>query len=103
MLRDLWQSLIAAMGWWHQGKLFIEHSVGIEHGTLHVLVGIFTWLVLALFLRRPITSGIPYLWLLALIVGNETVDLWTERWPDPGMQYGEGTKDVILTMIAPSV
>ena len=84
--------------------MFVENSVvGIEHGTLHVLVGIFAWLVVALVLRRPITSWIPYLWLFALILSNETVDLWTEQWPDPGMQYGEGAKDVVLTMIAPTV
>jgi hypothetical protein len=41
--------------------------------------------------------------MLALILWNETVDLWVEQWPDPGMQYGEGAKDVLLTMIVPTV
>lgn len=103
MLHDLWLTIIAGMTSWHQGKLFIEHAVAIDHDTLHVLVGIFGWLLLALVLRRPITSRIPYLWLLAFILWNETVDLWTEQWPDAGMQYGEGAKDVVLTMIVPTV
>jgi hypothetical protein len=41
--------------------------------------------------------------LLGLIAFNEAVDLWIERWPDPGMQYGETAKDVFLTMVLPTV
>lgn len=88
---------------WHQGKLFIEHVVAIEHGTIHVIVGVLFWLLAAILVRRPITAWRPWLWLLALILWNETVDLWTERWPDYGWQYGEGVKDVALTMIVPTV
>ena len=43
------------------------------------------------------------MWLLAAILWNEAVDLWVERWPDPGMQYGEGAKDVLLTMALPTI
>ena len=88
---------------WHEGKLFIEHSLTISHDTLHMIVGMFVWLGLALLLRRPLSSWKPWLWMLALILWNETVDLWVEQWPEPGMQYGEGAKDVLLTMIVPTV
>ena len=88
---------------WHEGKLFIEHSLTISHDTLHMIVGMFVWLGLALVLRRPVSSWKPWLWMLALILWNETVDLWVEQWPEPGMQYGEGAKDVLLTMIVPTV
>jgi hypothetical protein len=88
---------------WHEGKLFIEHSLTISHDTLHMIVGMLVWLGLALLLRRPVSSWKPWLWMLALILWNETVDLWVEQWPDPGMQYGEGAKDVLLTMIVPTV
>ena len=37
-------------------------------------------------------------WWFALILCNEAVDLWVERWPDPGQPYGEGVKDLLLTM-----
>jgi hypothetical protein len=83
--------------------LFFEHAFAIDHDALHVLVGVFGWLVLALILRRPLTSRPPFLWLLALILWNETVDLWVEQWPEPGMQYGECAKDVILTMLLPAI
>ena len=88
---------------WHQGKLFIEHAIAIDHDALHVIVGVLFWLVFGLLTRRPISSWRPWLWLLALILWNETVDLWTEQWPDPGMQYGEGAKDILLTMLLPTV
>src|SRR5947209_19718278 len=83
------------MGSWHQGKLFIEHSLRIEHGTLHVIIGVLVWLVAALLTRRPISSWWPWLWLLALILWNETVDIWNERMPDPGQHYGKGDKDIL--------
>jgi hypothetical protein len=88
---------------WHEGKILIEHTFAINHDALHVIVGVLLWLVLALLTRRPISAWFPWMWLLAVILWNETVDLWTEQWPDPGMQYGEGAKDVLLTMFLPTV
>jgi hypothetical protein len=64
---------------------------------------VLAWLTFALLLRRPITSWLPFLWCVALILWNETVDLWVEQWPEPGMQYGEGAKDVIVTILLPAV
>jgi hypothetical protein len=103
MLRHLWQILTAAMTSWHQGKLFIEHSLTINHDSLHMLVGVLLWVALGLLLRRPLTSWHPWLWLFAIILWNETVDLWLEQWPNPGQQYGEGAKDLLLTMAAPTI
>jgi len=91
------------MGSWYQGKLFIEHSLSVGHDALHVIVGALLWVALGLLLRRPLTAWRPLLWLLAAALWNETVDLWVERWPDPGMQYGEGAKDVLLTMAVPAI
>jgi hypothetical protein len=99
----MWQSVMNVMSSWHQGKLFIEHTLRIEHGTLHVMVGMLLWLVFALLLRRPITSWAPWLLVFAVILWNETVDLWFEVWPDPGRQYGEGFKDILLTMFVPTI
>jgi hypothetical protein len=103
MLYDAWQAVIAAMSSWHQGKLFVEHAIAINHDALHVIIGVLAWMLIAAVLRRPLSSPFPWLWLLALILWNETVDLWTEQWPDAGMQYGEGAKDVLLTMFLPTV
>jgi hypothetical protein len=91
------------MASWHQGKLFVEHAVAVSHDSLHVIVGVLLWLVLVFVTRRGAASWYPWLWLLVFILWNETVDLWVERWPDPGQQYGEGAKDVLLTMFLPTV
>ena len=103
MLRDAWAALIGAMGTWHQGKLFVEHSLTISHDALHLLVGVLLWIVLGLVLRRPLHTWRPWLWLLAAALWNEAVDLWVEQWPDPGQQYGEGAKDLLLTMAVPTL
>jgi len=103
MFRDLWEALSSAMNGWYQAKLFIEHSLSISHDSLHVIVGVLLWLGLGFLIRRPLTSWRPWLWLFAAILWNETVDLWVERWPDPGQQYGEGTKDLLLTMLLPTI
>jgi len=103
VLRTLWHALVAAMSTWHQGKLFIEHLLAIDHDALHVIVGVLLWLVVGLLLRRPLSSWWSWLWVLAAIAWNEAVDLWVEQWPDPGQQYGEGAKDLILTMLLPAV
>lgn len=103
MLHTLWKSLTTAMSSWHQGKLFIEHALAINHNSLHIFVGVLLWIAVGLILRRPLTSWVPWLWVLAAILWNETVDLWIEQWPDPGQQYGEGAKDVLLTMFVPTV
>ena len=98
-----WESLGGAMTSWYQAKLFIEHSVAVSNDALHVIVGVLVQLAACLLLRRPVSSLPPWLVLLAATVWNEAVDLWTERWPEPGMQYGEGAKDLALTMLLPTV
>lgn len=102
-MKRLWDIVTGAMTSWHQGKLFVEHTISINHDALHVIVGVLVWLVMGGVTRRPLASLRPWLWVLAIIGWNETVDLWVERWPDPGMQYGEGAKDVLLTMFLPTV
>ena len=99
----LWEAITTAMSSWHQGKLFIEHAVTIDHDALHIIVGLLVWLAICFVTRRTIDSWRPWLWLFALILWNEAVDLWTELWPDAGMQFGEGLKDLLLTMLVPTV
>jgi hypothetical protein len=103
LLHRLWESISVAMSSWHQGKLFVEHAISVTHDTLHLIVGVLIWIVAALLSRRPLSGWIPWLWVLAFILWNEAADLWNEHWPDPGQQYGEGTKDVVLTMFVPTL
>jgi len=103
VFHQLWKAVTTAMTSWHQGKLFIEHSIFISHDAIHIFTGVLLWIAFGLLLRRPLTSWRPWLWLFAVILWNETVDLWIEQWPNPGQQYGEGAKDLLLTMAAPTI
>ena len=98
-----WTALISAMGSWHQGKLFVEHSLKVEHDALHVIAGVLVWLAIAAVLRKPLSNWRPLGWLFALALWNEVVDLWVELWPDLGMQLGEGAKDLVLTLLVPAI
>ncbi|URD61698.1 hypothetical protein M8312_04080 [Sphingomonas sp. KRR8] len=71
--------------------------------SLHVLVGVLLQLGAASLLRRGLSDWRPWLLVLSLELLNEANDLWVERWPDPGQQYGEGVKDILLTMILPTL
>jgi hypothetical protein len=97
------EPISGAMMSWYQAKIFVEHAIFFSSDALHVTAGVIVWLILALVLRRPASSWRPWLGLLILVLLNEGVDLWVERWPIPAMQYGESAKDILLTMTLPAV
>ena len=88
---------------WHQTKLVIEHAAGFSHDAIHVLIGGAGPLFVAFATRRTIANWLPWIVVFALILFNETVDLWVEHWPDRTVQYGDGLKDVLLTMALPTL
>ena len=90
-------------GWWYESKLFIEHALAISHDGLHVLTGVMIQLAVALAVRRTLASWLPWMAVLGFALANEAVDLWVERWPNPGMQFGEGAKDIVLTTLLPTI
>ena len=91
------------MSLWYQIKLLLEHATGVSMDALHVLVGVIAQLLFAALFRLPLRSWGPWLFVLALLLLNEVGDLWVEQWPEPAMQYGEGIKDVALTMLLPTI
>jgi len=88
---------------WYQLKLFIEHASGISMDALHILVGFILFLLAARLLRSSVGSFRPWLALLLIELGNEAYDLHVELWPNLGSQLGEGAKDILLTMILPTL
>jgi hypothetical protein len=94
---------LAIDAWWGHSKTFVEHSIGFSHDALHVLVGPIIQLLFAAVLRTSIRSPWPWLAVLLLELANEWHDLRAEHWPDLQMQYGEGVKDLLLTMALPTV
>ncbi len=84
-------------------KLFAAHATGVSMDALHVLAGVALQLLAALALRTSLASWRPWSVVLALELLNEALDLTVERWPHPGMQWGEGIKDVLLTLLLPTL
>jgi hypothetical protein len=97
------EALSAGAMAWYRAKMFVEHAIFFSSDALHVLVGMVAWIGIAWIWRRPLSDWRPWLAVLVFLVLNECVDLWVERWPDLAMQYGESAKDLLLTMILPTL
>ena len=88
---------------WYQVKLFAQHASGISMDALHVIGGTFLLFVAALLLRTTVARPLPLLIVLLIEIANEASDFRAENWPQLAMQAGEGAKDIILTMIVPTL
>ena len=88
---------------WYSAKIFVERSISVSTDSLHVLAGVALQLLVAFIIRRPLTNWLPWVCVLAALLFNEAVDLWVERWPSLAMQLGESTKDLLLTMVLPTL
>ena len=90
---------------WHRLKIWMEKGSGLDMDALHVHAGILGLMLIALLLRRPLSSWAPWLAMLALASANELYDLHYEIWPpdDRGRQIGEGIRDLWNTMLLPTI
>jgi hypothetical protein len=88
---------------WYQMKLFVEHASGISMDALHILVGFLLFVLAARLLKRPLGSLLPWFALLLIELANEAYDFHVEIWPNVASQLGEGAKDILLTMILPTL
>lgn len=88
---------------WYEVKQFVEHATGWPMDTLHVMIGVILQLLVAALTRRSLRDRGPWLTVLVLELANEAYDLWVERWPSLGMQLGEGMRDVLGTMLLPTL
>jgi len=102
MIGDYPQWLQDASAHWAEAKLFLE-SLGISNDLFHVIAGPLVQVLAALILRRSVQRLAPWLVVLGLELLNEWHDLVVETWPVRNMQYGEGLKDILLTMMLPTV
>ena len=93
-------SLVSADDW-YQVKLFLEHASGFSMDALHVILGVVLQLAFAFLFRSSVARPLPLLSVLALELLNEASDFRVEIWPQPGMQFGESAKDIIMTMALP--
>lgn len=91
------------MSAWYEVKLMVGHATGWPMDMLHVVAGVLLQLLFAAVLRRSVVDVRPWLLVLLLELLNEAHDLWVERWPSMGMQLGEGLRDVLGTMLLPTL
>lgn len=92
------------MAWsWQEAKLFLRHSLAFSLDAVHVIAGVVVMVGAALLLRKPVSSPTPWLVVFALSCLNEIIDLFVQEWPHPGMAYGESMKDLLLTMLLPTL
>ena len=99
----MFSSLERALESWHNAKVFLEYALAISNDALHVVIGLGAWLTLAMVTRRPISSAVPLFLLLAGALLNEAGDVWSDPWVERARQYGEGAKDVLLSILGPVV
>ena len=88
---------------WYQMKLLVQHASGFSMDALHVVTGAVLLFVIAALLRSSVARPLPLVLVLVLEILNEANDFRVEIWPDPGMQFGEAAKDVVLTMFIPTL
>ena len=86
-----------------EAKMLLERSFAFSPDVLHVLAGAAVVIVAALVLRSPLSTWRPWLVTLAAALTNEAMDLAVERWPSLGEQVGEGARDLMLTMVVPTL
>jgi hypothetical protein len=88
---------------WFEIKQLLVHASGWPRDTLHVIGGVILQLAVALCLRRTIADWRPWTTVLLLQLLNEAYDLWLERWPSAALQLGEGLRDIVATMLLPTL
>lgn len=88
---------------WYQVKVALATAVGVSHDALHVLLGVLAQVVLALLLGRRLSHPLPWLVVLMAALLNEWSDFRLELWPDQAAQWGESLKDMLVTMLLPTL
>jgi hypothetical protein len=88
---------------WHDLKQWLELASGLDMDALHVHAGVLLQILAALLLRRPLSSPLPWLFVLAAILANEVYDYRYEVWPQRSEQVAEAVRDVWNTMLVPTL
>ena len=88
---------------WYHLKMFLVHATGFSMDALHVIAGVLIQLAVAALFRSSVARPLPLLAVLGLEIVNEISDFTVELWPSLAMQLGESAKDIIMTMVLPTV
>lgn len=84
-------------------KIFIEEYTGLTRDALHIHAALLLYIIAMGIFRQSRRSRVPWLVVLAIIVGNEAYDL-DRNWPDgPDYAISSAVKDLWNTMLWPTV
>lgn len=84
-------------------KTELSEVLGITKDALHIHIGLAIFLGVAFIFRRPLTSWIPWLALLAFELVNELMDIFHLHNGAIGFEIGDSVKDVLNTMFWPTI
>ncbi len=88
---------------WQEVKFFARHATGFSMDALHVIAGVMLHFLLAMLLRSSVARPLPLLLVLGFELLNEANDFRVEIWPDLSSQFGEAAKDILMTMLLPTL
>lgn len=88
---------------WYTIKASITDFVGMSRDALHVLSGVGLQFFFVLVLRSWTGGVLPWLLVLGAAIGNEWLDLADDRWPDRSLQWDEARRDLISTLLLPTL
>lgn len=86
-----------------QLKILIAEYSGLEKDALHIHFALLIYLVAMFAFRQTRRSRFPWLFVLALELGNEAYDLWHQEAHGEPARWGESVKDLWNTMLWPTV
>lgn len=90
------------MNWAHV-KEFVEFATGFSPDSLHVILGVCLQFSLAAAFKVPVSRWSPWWVVLAIVTANELSDVIGDYWKLPARQFGESAKDILLTMLVPTL
>lgn len=86
-----------------QLKAMITEYTGLEKDALHIHVALGLYLVAMFALRQTRRSRFPWLFVLAVELGNQAYDLWHQEAHGQPARWDESLKDLWSTTLWPTV
>lgn len=88
---------------YHDLKAWIEAYTGLEKDALHVHAALFLYLLAMFAFRQTRRSRFPWLFVLAVELANEVLDLRRGYLSSGQLPWAEAAKDLWNTMLWPTV
>ena len=84
--------------WHNRGKVFLANTLGLDHATLHVHVGMAIWVGCTV-----IAGSVAAWWPLAVVVAAELFNECLDRWRVGSWRIGDTLADIVNSVLWPLV